>query len=145
MIPYLLDFKEYYWSLFLQLGGYSKHKAAHKEGRESLCAELQRQIDAISERNLGRDNRVVSDHGIAGRFPFLDERVVNFLSQLPLEMKMNLSLDRGTGDKLILRALAHTMGLRKTASEPKRAIQFGSRIAKMENRKEKAHDKAIRH
>ena len=105
---------------------------------------MQRQIDAISERNLGRDNRVVSDHGIAGRFPFLDERVVDFLSQLPIERKMNLSLDRGTGDKLILRALAHTMGLQKTSLEPKRAIQFGSRIAKLENKKEKAKDKAIR-
>ena len=42
-----------------QLGGYSKHKAAFLNGgRESLLIELQRQIDAISERNLGRDNRI---------------------------------------------------------------------------------------
>ncbi len=52
---------------------------------------------------MGRDNRIVSFHGVAGRFPFLDERVVNFLSQLPLEAKMNLALERGLGDKLILR------------------------------------------
>lgn len=115
-----------------------------KEGRDGLLAELQRQMNAISERNLGRDNRIVSDHGIAGRYPFLDERVVDYLARLPLESKMNLSLDRGVGDKLILRALAHSMGLKKTAREPKRAIQFGSRIAKMENRKEKASDKAVR-
>ena len=63
-----------------QLGGYSKHKATFVHGgRESLLIELQRQMDAISERNLGRDNRIVSDHGVAGRFPFLDERVVNYL------------------------------------------------------------------
>lgn len=128
-----------------QLGGYSKHKAAFVNGgRESLIKEVQRQVDAISERNLGRDNRIVSDHGVAGRYPFLDERLVNFLAELPLEAKMNLSLERGTGDKLVLRALAHFLGLEKTACEPKRAIQFGSRIAKMENRKEKATDKAIR-
>ena len=137
--------KKCFFTHCLQLGGYSKHKTASNEGRQSLLVELQRQIDAISERNLGRDNRIVSDHGIAGRFPFLDERVVNYLSQLPLEMKMNLKLDRGTGDKLILRALAYSLDLKKTATEPKRAIQFGSRIAKLENRKEKAVDKAIRH
>ena len=57
---------------------------------------------------------------------------------------MNLDQPRGLGDKLILRALAHRLGLAKTAREPKRAIQFGSRIAKMENRKEKASDKAVR-
>ena len=113
-------------------------------GIKQKSEELQQQIDAISGQNLVRDNRVVSDHGVAGRFPFLDERVVNFLSNLPLELKMNLSLERGIGDKIILRAMAHTMGLLKTASEPKRAIQFGSRIAKLENRKEKASDKAIR-
>ena len=113
-------------------------------GIKQKSEELHRQIDAISERNLGRDNRVVSDHGVAGRFPFLDERVVNFLSSLPLELKMNLSLERGIGDKIILRAMAHTMGLLKTVSEPKPVIQLGSRIAKLENRKEKASDKAIR-
>ena len=113
-------------------------------GIRQKSEELLRHIDAISGQNLVRDNRVVSDHGVAGRFPFLDERVVNFLSNLPLELKMNLSLERGIGDKKILRAMAHTMGLLKTATEPKRAIQFGSRIAKLENRKEKASDKAIR-
>ena len=30
---------------------------------------------------------------------------------------MNLSLERGTGDKIILREMAHTMDLLKTASE----------------------------
>lgn len=101
-------------------------------------------MDSISERNLGRDNRIVSDHGVAGRYPFLDERVINFLAGLPLESKMNLSLERGIGDKMVLRGLAISFGLKKTAREPKRAIQFGSRIAKMENRKEKASDKAVR-
>ena len=87
---------------------------------------------------------LVSDHSIAGRFPYLDERVVNYLSSLPLEHKMNLTLDRGIGDKIILRAAALHLGLVKTAREPKRAIQFGSKIAKLENRKEKGSDVAKR-
>ena len=128
-----------------QLGGYSRQKTAFmNEGREGLLREIQRQIHAISQRNLGRDNRVVAHHAVAGRYPFLDERVVRFLCNLPLEAKMNLSLPRGIGDKIILRALAFSKGLRKTSVEPKRAIQFGSRIAKLENKKEKAADKAVR-
>ena len=57
---------------------------------------------------------------------------------------MNLALNRGVGDKIILRAAAQTLGLVRTAAEPKRAIQFGSKIAKLENSKEKGSDLALR-
>lgn len=128
-----------------QFGGYSRHRARfQRDGLQGLAEEIRVEVDRISERNLGRDNRIVSDHGVAGRFPFLDENVVTFLESLPLADKMNLCLPRGIGDKLLLRAVAHKMGLHKTSVEPKRAIQFGSRIAKMENAKEKAHQVAVR-
>ena len=70
--------------------------------------------------------------------------MINFLSSLRLFDLMDLRLERGVGDKMLLRAVAFELGLRKTAQEPKRAIQFGSRIAKMENRKEKGCDVAFR-
>ncbi len=55
-----------------------------------------------------------------------------------------MRLRRGVGEKILLRCLAFKkLDLRKTASEPKRAIQFGSRIAKLENRKEKGTDKKL--
>ena len=44
----------------------------------------------------------------------------------------NLALPEGEGDKLVLRLLAHRLGMRIGATAPKRAIQFGSRIAKRE-------------
>lgn len=57
---------------------------------------------------------------------------------------MDLSLKRGIGEKLLLRVAAMLHGLPKTAVLAKRAIQFGSRIAKCENRKEKGSDMCTR-
>ena len=128
-----------------QLGGYSRHRTAFANGgRQGLAEELKKELINISRRNLGRDNRIVSDHGVAPRFPFLDENFVNFLATVPINLKCDFNFERGYGEKLILRLLAFKMGLVLTCKEPKRAVQFGSRIAKMENRKEKGHQKAIR-
>lgn len=128
-----------------QLGGYSRHRTVFsKEGCRGLAEELKKELVNISRRNLGRDNRIVSDHGVAPRFPFLDENFISFLATVPLNLKCNFNFDRGYGEKLILRLLALKMGLVLTSKEPKRAVQFGSRIAKIENRKEKGHQKAIR-
>lgn len=44
---------------------------------------------------------------------------------------------QGVGDKLMLRLVAYRLGLRNAAILPKRALQFGSRIA---NKKEKGGD-----
>lgn len=47
----------------------------------------------------------------------------------------------GLGDKLLLRLVAYKLGFRNTANFPKRAFQFGSRIA---NGKENAKDISYR-
>lgn len=78
------------------------------------------------------------------RFPFLDEDVVSFLNSLPVWEKANLTLPRGTGEKLLLRLAAAELGLTAAALRPKRAMQFGSRIAKLEKRDEKASDRCGR-
>ena len=70
--------------------------------------------------------------------------MVSYLNDLPLNIKMNFNMERGLGEKVLLRAVAYRLGLKKTSMHLKRAIQFGSRIAKLENRKEKASDKAVR-
>ena len=121
-----------------QMGGYARHRKRFADGGwPALVSEIEMEMNRISERNLGRDNRVIADHGRAPRMPYLDENVVQYLSHLPIWAKVDLRLPMGVGDKIILRALAYHFGLIRTANEPKRAIQFGSRIAKAEVRKEK--------
>lgn len=128
-----------------QLAGYSRHRVRFQShGLEGLNEEIQMELGRISSRNLGRDDRVIGDHGKEARFPFLDENVVSFLNSLPVWEKVDLTLPRGIGEKLILRLAAMEVGLPVSACLPKRAIQFGSRIAKLEKTNEKASDKCER-
>ncbi|XP_067994000.1 asparagine synthetase domain-containing protein 1 [Melanerpes formicivorus] len=128
-----------------QLAGYSRHRVCFKKyGLEGLNKELEMELDRISSRNLGRDDRIIGDHGKEARFPFLDEDVVSFLSSLPISEKADLTLPRGVGEKLILRLAAKELGLTASTILPKRAVQFGSRIAKLENSREKAADTCSR-
>ncbi|XP_050832723.1 asparagine synthetase domain-containing protein 1 isoform X3 [Serinus canaria] len=102
------------------------------------------ELGRISSRNLGRDDRIIGDHGKEARFPFLDEDVVSFLNSLPVSEKADLTLPRGIGEKLILRLAARELGLTASTVLPKRAVQFGSRIAKLESNSEKASDTCSR-
>ncbi|KAA0715533.1 Asparagine synthetase domain-containing protein 1 [Triplophysa tibetana] len=130
-----------------QLAGYSRHRVRYKNsGLDGLVKELAMELGRISSRNLGRDDRIIGDHGKEARqeFPYLDEDVVSFLNSLPVSEKADLSLPRGLGEKLLLRLAAVELGLGLSALLPKRAMQFGSRIAKLENNHEKASDKCTR-
>ncbi|XP_066590254.1 asparagine synthetase domain-containing protein 1 [Prorops nasuta] len=121
-------------------GGYMRHRTMLKhKGWDALTQELHVELARISERNLGRDDRIVSDHGRQSRLPYLDENVVKYVQQLkPWERCYPTDkMPAGLGDKLLLRLLAYRLGFKKTANFPKRAFQFGSRIA---NSKENAMD-----
>ena len=110
-----------------QLGGYGRHRKAHRHG--TLREELDLDIDRIWERNMGRDDRLLSDHGKEARFPYLDPNVMQFLAQVPVDDICDFSAEPGQGDKRILRLVAHRMQLGTASGLVKRAIQFGSRIA----------------
>ncbi|XP_057708430.1 asparagine synthetase domain-containing protein 1 [Corythoichthys intestinalis] len=128
-----------------QLAGYARHRVRFKtSGHEGLVQEIAMELGRISSRNLGRDDRVIADHGKEARFPYLDESVVSYLNSLPMCDKADLTLPRGVGEKLLLRLAARHLGLGASAVLPKRAMQFGSRIAKMENGREKASDQCGR-
>jgi len=57
------------------------------------------------------------------------------LLAVPLEIVADLRLPRGEGDKRIVREVAAALGLHVAARRVKRAIQFGSRVAKLSNRR----------
>ena len=112
-------------------GGYTRHYAAFRRGGwEALAAELSRDAARIPARNLSRDDRVVCDHGRELRLPFVDPEVIRSLRALPLAEVCNPELPRGVGDKLVLRRIARRRGIARSAALPKRAVQFGTRIAK---------------
>lgn len=97
-----------------------------------------------SLRQIGPDQNLSVDPSSVCRFPYLDENVVSYLNSLPVWDKADLSLPRGVGEKLLLRLTARQLRLGPSAVLPKRAMQFGSRIAKMENRRERASDRCTR-
>ncbi|KAI5479249.1 asparagine synthase (glutamine-hydrolyzing) [Pseudohyphozyma bogoriensis] len=110
------------------LGGYQRHRRAFNkppgEDWTSLIAELQMDLDRISFRNLGRDDRIISYHGKEARYPFLAANVVDFCARLPVAQKCDMGFAEGVGDKLLLRMLARSLGMDGAAGLKKRAIHF---------------------
>lgn len=118
-----------------QLAGYSRHRTTFQRGGYvALKTELNMELGRLWTRNLGRDDRAISDHGKEARFPFLDEDVVAYLELLPVERRCDMCLSPGAGDKLLLREVARLIGVQECSTLVKRAIQFGSRIAKVSDK-----------
>ncbi|KAF5449508.1 hypothetical protein F2P56_029947 [Juglans regia] len=119
-----------------QCAGYGRHKTKYRQGSWlGLHEEMKLDMQRIWKRNLGRDDRCIADNGKEARFPFLDEDVIRTLLDIPLWEVANLDQPSGTGDKKILREVAQLLGLYEASVLPKRAIQFGTRIARESNRK----------
>ncbi len=115
-------------------GGYGRHRTRfNKGGWPALAEEIQLDVRRIWERNFGRDDRVISDRGKEGRLPFMDERVIEFALTSPLSSLMDFSLPAGEGDKRILRECLRALGLERASRRVKRAMQFGTRLAKASN------------
>ncbi len=130
--------------------GYSRHAVAFsREGFRGLADELGLDFDRIGSRNLGRDDRVMSHWGKEIRYPYLDEDFVRFSLSLPVWEKCGFRAGKsvpkhyealGTASKpedlepakMLLRLAMWQLGMRRTAGERKRAIQFGARTAKMD-------------
>jgi asparagine synthetase B (glutamine-hydrolysing) len=129
-------------------GGYQRHATAFAgQGYDGLLDELELDFKRLGKRNLGRDDRIISNSGREVRFPFLDEDFIALALELPATVKCEFSKPQTDGAedavealepaKRILRLLAWELGMEKVATEKKRAIQFGARTAKMETGKTK--------
>lgn len=126
-------------------GGYSRHKVAFyrnlntkdsqfsdadiQEAYIDLAKELDSDWRRLPSRNLARDDRIICDHGVTPRTPYLQEEVVSFVKNLKASEKCYHLLGPGIGDKIMLRLCGYKLGLKSTALLRKRALQFGSRIA----------------
>eukprot|EP00397_Hematodinium_sp_SG-2012_P033121 GEMP01035342.1.p1 GENE.GEMP01035342.1~~GEMP01035342.1.p1 ORF type:complete len:601 (+),score=142.52 GEMP01035342.1:59-1861(+) len=107
------------------LAGYARHLTAHRlRGEEGMMSEMRVDLERLWTRNLGRDDRIISDLGREARHPFLDEGFVDLVSQLTPIV-----------DKKMLRDVARQLQVPRAAEFEKRAIQFGSRIAQQSNRR----------
>jgi asparagine synthetase B (glutamine-hydrolysing) len=111
-------------------GGYTRHRNIFKSfGTATFAESLRLDTLRIWQRNLGRDDRILSDHGREARYPYLDEDFMLSILRTPVHEIANLNLPAGIGDKKCLRELASHLGLSVTARRVKKAIQFGSKAS----------------
>lgn len=131
--------------------GYVRHATAFdRRGYQGLVDEIELDFKRLGKRNLGRDDRVISNWGREVRYPYLDEELVTWALKLPVWEKCGFRKPQRLQDedvnsasvnlepaKRTLRLLAWKLGMQGVAMERKRAIQFGARTAKMEDGKSK--------
>jgi asparagine synthetase B (glutamine-hydrolysing) len=137
--------------------GYTRHSTAFsRHGFQGLIGEINLDISRLGKRNLGRDDRVISTWGREARYPYLDVDFLSWAVRLPVWEKcgfgsqdcpmetgscnVHVNSPNGTSQeaniepgKKVLRLVAFKLGMTRVALEKKRAIQFGSRTAKMES------------
>ncbi|XP_037036916.1 asparagine synthetase domain-containing protein CG17486 [Bradysia coprophila] len=121
-------------------GGYTRHRNAFLRSGQSwthLDNELNLDWTRLPSRNLARDDRIIGDHSVTARSPFVEENVAFYVRNLNSSQKCFHLLPEGVGDKLLLRLCGFRMGLRNVCWLKKRALQFGSRVA---DRKQNAKD-----
>ncbi|KAK2079960.1 hypothetical protein QBZ16_002355 [Prototheca wickerhamii] len=115
-------------------GGYGRHRTRFREaGWQGLDEELELDLGRLWLRNLGRDDRLIADHGREARHPFLDEDLLRVARSSRLDELVDLRQGPGVGDKRVLRQCLVELGLPRAAARVKRAIQFGTRIGKHSN------------
>jgi len=121
-------------------GGYSRYKSAFTRGGYSeMNQEMSLDQNRLWVRNLGRDDRVISSEGKELRTPFLSKNLVEFVKNINLKFLASFSNNKNDinqwKDKKLLRKLAKRINFHQSSTFKKKAIQFGSGLAKESNLK----------
>ncbi|KAJ1371410.1 hypothetical protein KIN20_033361 [Parelaphostrongylus tenuis] len=126
-------------------GGYARHRTRFNEcgSVDSVVEECEAELQRLGCRNGGRDARVAAMLKKELRAPFLDDSFVAWANTLPMQMKCDLTLPRGVGEKLIVRQVLAHLGAPHNA--PKQAMQFGSGYVKLQEDKTLKGNDVSRH
>lgn len=74
---------------------------------------------------------MISSQAREARYPYLDEKLMALVAATPVWTRCDMRLPPGQGDKLLIRLSAQHCGLHRTAGRVKRAMQFGTKSAKL--------------
>lgn len=103
--------------------GYSRYWVAfNRGGLEELREEMSFDFQRLWVRNLGRDDRSISDNNKEVRLPYLYDSLARGISDIDFCLLTDFTGKKGSGDKLLLRALASQYGLSSTSTFSKKAI-----------------------
>ena len=72
-------------------------------------------------------------NSVETRFPFLNLQLIHAVHQLDFSLLADFTQPRGEGDKTLLREIAKDEGFTAVADFAKKAMQFGTGIAKLSN------------
>ncbi|KAK6089622.1 hypothetical protein P3W45_001388 [Vairimorpha bombi] len=109
--------------IFCGYSKYSKDFFKKDEYRMKMCLD----IFTLSYHNLSRDDRIISNNNFEARMPFLDTDLVNYSFDLSKDLLVN-----DIENKIILRNVLKKYNLTNVSSFPKKAMQYGTGIKKIE-------------
>lgn len=104
-------------------GGYHRYRS------DGFRAEMAVDLFTISHHNLCRDDRAVSDCQVECRFPFLDSELVDYSLAIADSMIM-----MNGETKFVIREALRRSGLGSVSATPKKAMQYGSGMSRIERR-----------
>lgn len=110
--------------------GYSSFKRVLEEGGyKAVETEILRFLEIMPSRNLAREQALAKHFSLEHRMPLMRPAFVQAALKIPAQEKITSPEDEMR--KHALRALARELGVpEKACSRPKKAIQYGSGIAK---------------
>jgi len=107
-------------------GGFRALKIPLKE-LNSFC---QKELQRLKTSDFKREKEIADFFGLTVKYPFCDQKIIDFALALPPEMKL-MKLKNEVIRKYILRKLGGQMGLPiEIVNRPKEAFQYSSRVQK---------------